>query len=317
MPVNILKHIINRLKYHTEFSDEIEITLEANPTSVEAEKLKAFKDAGINRVSMGVQALDQDDLKFLGRTHTVGESLQAVDIARNVFNNYSFDLIYTRPNQSLKNWENELTKAISYASDHMSLYQLTIEKGTQFYADFYNKNKFQMPDEELSANFYELTSNIMESNGFTTYEVSNYAKNNKECRHNIAYWQYQDYLGIGPGAHSRITKNGRKYAMMMHNKPEKWLEANLNTENGLQYSTELTDKEVAEEFLLMGMRLQKGTNTSDFQVVSNIKFDDFVNRKSLEKLVSNGLIELSGENIAATKKGVLLLNSIINELVNA
>lgn len=300
MPPSIASAIINKISSITKLDDKIEITLEANPTSVELKKFNDFKEAGINRVSLGVQSLNDNDLKFLGREHSVNEALRAVEKAQ-IFKNYSFDLIYALPEQSLEKWEKELKKALSYASNHLSLYQLTIEKGTKFYSD-YKAGKFKMPANELSADFYELTDTIMNDAGLPSYEVSNYAKSGFMSRHNMTYWRYKDYLGIGAGAHSRVTQ-GKKKAMMMIHSPEKWLNSALNNGQGLQYSEELTDEDTLYETILMGLRTKEG-----------IKYKIVENNKSIPLLINDNYLKKSNDRIFATKKGTLVLNSIINKL---
>ena len=232
MNPKLVEKIILELEKIGKFVDNIEITLEANPTSIEAQKFQDFKTAGINRVSIGIQSFNEEGLKFLGRTHSKNEAIEALEIAGNIFSNYSFDLIYARPNQSIKNWENELLSALKLAKNHLSLYQLTIEKGTSFFNDYRDK-KFTMPSDVLAASMYELTREITKAHGFVDYEISNYAKQGFESKHNLSYWNYDEYLGIGPGSHSRIDK----YAMMMIHNPENLLAKVKTDNNGIQAKT--------------------------------------------------------------------------------
>ena len=204
MDPSTVSTILNFLSKHADFSSSVEVTLEANPTSVEADKFKRFKEAGVNRLSLGIQSLIDEDLKILGRKHNATEALKAIETAANYFDNYSFDLIYARPNQTLKAWELELEQAIKLSANHLSLYQLTIEKGTPFYK-LYHDGKLPLPDQELSADMYTLTNEMLKGKELERYEISNYAKKGFECAHNLTYWRYNDYLGIGPGAHSRLT----------------------------------------------------------------------------------------------------------------
>jgi putative oxygen-independent coproporphyrinogen III oxidase len=309
MPSFIVESIIQNLSKHATIDNQVEITLEANPTSVESKKFKEFARAGINRVSLGIQSLNPDDLKFLGREHSAKEAIGAIEIAKENFARYSFDLIYALPKQTLKSWEQELTKALKLAGKHLSLYQLTIEKGTPFYSLYQNK-KFQMPNEELAKDFYCLTQDIMEGVGLPAYEISNHAKEGQECRHNLVYWQYDDFLGIGPGAHSRI--NNKAIHSIYH--PENWLDAVLNDKKIYQSSIELTEKEKICEILLMGLRLHKGINHLEFVNKTGYSFFDALNKQKLEFLLENNFLKLECDYLKTTNKGRLVLNNIINQL---
>jgi len=215
--------ILDRVQARWKIANDIEITLEANPTSVEMEKFADFRVAGVNRVSLGVQALNDDDLAFLGREHSVDEALQALEIAKAQFERVNFDLIYARPEQGLKDWEQELDRAAELAVGHLSLYQLTIERNTPFYMS-HAKGDFKIPEQELAADFYVLTQEVLEAAGLVSYEVSNHAVVGQESRHNLMYWHYGDYIGIGPGAHGRVTSGGEKYATRAHAAPQIWLD---------------------------------------------------------------------------------------------
>ena len=255
MPSFIVSNVIDKLSKISKVDVETEITLEANPTSVESSKFKDFAKAGINRVSLGIQSLNANDLKFLGREHNVNEAIAAIEIAKENFARYSFDLIYALPKQNLKTWETELRGALKLAGDHLSLFQLTIEKVTPFYSLYQNK-KFSLPSEELAKDFYILTQEIMSDRGLPAYEISNHAKLGQECRHNMIYWQYDDFLGIGPGAHGRI--NNQAIHSIYH--PENWLNTVLEGKTPIQNSISLTLEEIICEILLMGLRLKKGIN---------------------------------------------------------
>jgi oxygen-independent coproporphyrinogen-3 oxidase len=309
MPPHIAGAIIEKLAKNFMVASNVEITLEANPTSIEAEKFKAFAKEGINRVSVGIQSLNEQDLKFLGRTHSREDAIDAILIAKDNFDKYSFDLIYARPHQTLSSWEEELTGALKLAKDHLSLYQLTIEKGTPFYSAFSNK-QFTLPDENLASDLFNLTQKIMADHAMPAYEISNHAKVGSECLHNLTYWRYQDYLGIGPGAHSRIDN---KAVMMIHS-PEKWLQIVKEKGVGIQTESALSKKERIEEMLLMGLRLTDGINIKTFENRFDDRLENLLLAKNIEYLLQDNLIEVN-ENIKATSKGRLLLNQIIARLV--
>ncbi len=306
--------IISHLQTITNFNNDIEITLEGNPTSVEADKLENFKLAGVNRVSLGVQSLNASDLKFLGREHSSLEAIKAVETAQRIFDNYSFDLIYARPEQTLKDWETELTQALKIAGNHLSLYQLTIEKGTRFFSD-YSKGAFKIPDEDLAADFYLLTREIMEAHGMPAYEVSNHAKPGFESRHNMSYWHYDDYLGIGPGAHGRITKNGNKHAMMMSHKPEIWLDNVAKNNHSIQTDMLLDMDNVKDELVMMGLRVREGISRKRFVNIIGCDIEEAIPSAKIDKLRTNHLIELDEVGLRCTDKGMLLVNFIAAELL--
>ncbi len=298
----LMEKIIDALSKLASFDERIEITLEANPTSIEAQKLSDFKNAGINRVSVGIQSLNDDHLKFLGREHSSTEAKNALEIAYKTFDRFTFDLIYALPTQTLESWERELEEALKIAKKHISLYQLTIEKGTRFYSDHSNK-KFIMPTNDLAAEMYEITTEIMEKQNMPYYEVSNYAVHGEESRHNLSYWRYQDYLGIGPGAHGRFSEGENKFATQMISSPEQWMKSVSENGVGFQRKDALSNEDIRNEKLLMGLRLREG-----------VHLDVISNKSSIPSLVSNGLIEYKNEKVAATKKGLLVLNSLIEAL---
>lgn len=301
----IFEKIIAELSKKASFAQDIEITIEANPSSAEAKKFKELVGIGINRASIGIQSFSDASLKFLGRNHSASEALKTIDVAAKYFNRYSFDLIYALPEQTIDSWIVELEEALELSSSHISLYQLTIEKGTQFYKDF-KKKKFLMPTNESAAQFYEITTDILENKGLFAYEVSNYAKVGHECRHNLAYWRYQDYIGIGPGAHGRYTLDGQKVATTMIYSPNQWLKAVTEKGNGLQKSSTLTKEESLQEKILMGLRLQEGIDKSLVECSSKFPV-----------LINEGLLELNGSNIRASRKGRLFIDYIILELLAA
>ncbi len=281
-----------------------EITLEANPNSVEVEKFKAFKEAGINRISIGIQSLNDDDLKFLGRTHSSEEALKALEIGRSVFENWSFDLIYARPGQALKTWEEELKRALDLNPKHISLYQLTIEPGTAF-EKLHKRKQFILPDEDLSADLYELTREITQRYGFGDYEVSNYALPGFESKHNLNYWRYGDYLGIGPGAHGRITgKDGHKIATKQFKAPETWIDAVNHHGNGYETFDDLGGEDMMMEKILMGIRLTEGVNIEG----ANFRLSD------INAIVSEGLASFEKFVLKLTPLGRLKTNAVLKYL---
>ena len=290
-------------------SNDLEITLEANPTSVEAGRFYGYHQAGINRVSLGVQALNDADLKRLGRMHSVKEALGAFDVSRDIFHRVSFDLIYARQDQTLSSWTSELSQALSMAVDHVSLYQLTIEQGTAF-GDRYALGKLTgLPNEDLGADLFEATQDICSEHGFPAYEISNHAKDGAECRHNLIYWQYGDYGGIGPGAHGRLTINNQRHATVAFRNPNEWLQA-VDEGSGYELVEKLNPKDQASEFLIMGLRMKQGISIERYQSLSGSVLD----REKVNHLVDQGLIVNKDNTIAATNSGRAVLNYIIREL---
>lgn len=312
MPSFIVQNIIEKLSSLAVIDKNIEITLEANPTSVEANKFREFAKAGINRVSLGIQSLNPEDLKFLGREHSAEEAIAAIEVAKESFSRYSFDLIYALPKQTLKAWQEELLQALKLADKHLSLYQLTIEKGTPFYS-LYQNRKFQIPNEELARDFYSLTQEIMNDKGFAAYEISNHAKEGQECRHNLVYWRYDDFLGIGPGAHSRI--NNQAIHSIYH--PENWLNAALNNKKTEQSIIDLSLAEKIYEILLMGLRLTKGINQQEFINKTGYNFSQCLNQDRFSWLVENDFLKFENEQIFVTYEGKLVLNHIISQLTDS
>ncbi len=302
--------ILNGIARHWHVPDGIEITLEANPSSVEAERFRGYRAAGVNRVSLGVQALNDRDLKFLGRLHDVADALKAIRLARDIFPRMSFDLIYARPNQTVEDWDRELKEAVSYAVDHLSLYQLTIEEGTPFYG-LHKAGKLVVPDGEQSAVLYEATQEITEREGMPAYEVSNHARPGSESRHNLTYWRYGDYVGIGPGAHGRLTTGGAKIATATERKPEGWLEL-VEAEGHGMVDQELLEREAqADELLLMGLRLKEGVDLARWQSLSGRDPDP--DREQF--LIEHGFIErLGNSRLRCTPAGMLILDAVVADL---
>ncbi len=291
-------------------ANDMEITLEANPGSVEAGRFAAYRDAGVNRISMGVQALNDEDLRRLGRIHTVAEARAAFDIARNCFDRVSFDLIYARQHQMLDDWRAELTEALSMAVDHLSLYQLTIEEGTAF-GDRYAVGKLRgLPEDDHAADMYLATQEICEAHGLPAYEVSNHARSGSESQHNLIYWRYGDYVGIGPGAHGRVTANGTKWATETYLSPNAWLKA-ASAGSGEKERAALTLQDQASEYLMMGIRIDEGLDIDRFGALSKQPLP----QEKLQHLCELGMIELHDNRLRATKDGRAVLNAVIRELL--
>jgi oxygen-independent coproporphyrinogen-3 oxidase len=291
-------------------AQDAEVTLEANPSSVEADRFRGYRAAGVNRVSLGVQSLNDAELKALGRLHNAAEARAAVEIARAVFPRLSFDLIYARPGQTLSGWRAELDQAIAMAADHLSLYQLTVEPGTPF-AALYASGKLVMPEPDAQADFYALTQDITAANGLPAYEISNHAVPGAESRHNLTYWRYQDYAGIGPGAHGRLTVEGIKWAMMSEKHPEDWADRVETSGHGLIVDEPLSREEAADEMLLMGLRLREGLSTRRYESLSGRPFDP----KRLADLFSHGMIEsVAGNRLRATPAGWMVLDALVADI---
>jgi oxygen-independent coproporphyrinogen-3 oxidase len=318
MPPFIVKDIINKISDLGIIDSNTEITIEANPTSSEALNFLGYKDAGVNRLSIGVQALREEDLKFLGREHNVIEAREVIKLGAQIFNRFSFDLIYARPNQTLNDWLQELKEAISMAASHISLYQLTIEKGTPFYK-LYKEKKFTLPEDELATELFCATNSYLSEKGFDQYEISNYAKTGEESRHNLCYWRYEDYLGIGPGAHSRISyfedDQWQMQAFSHVSRPESWLKLVDEHSCGIQSYNRLNKQEILTEILLMGLRLKEGISDENFQKYLKTDIIDSVNLTKLNHLAKQNLIEFSPSELKTTPLGANLLNRILLELL--
>jgi putative oxygen-independent coproporphyrinogen III oxidase len=292
---------------------DTEISLEANPGSVEADRFAGFKTAGINRVSLGVQSLRDEHLKALGRVHSAADAKVAIEIARKTFARMSFDLIYARPKQSLQDWRTELTEALALAGEHLSLYQLTIEPATPFEALF-KSGKLAIPDDDLARDFYALTQDMTAAQGFPAYEISNHARPGAECRHNLVYWRYGTYAGIGPGAHGRVAINGRRHATVTERNPENWREMALSNGHGFTTTTPLSNEEQADEALLMGLRLHEGLDLAWLATLDGTR----PSASTITGLLDLGLIEHpTTERIRATPAGQLVLNAVVAELSKA
>ncbi len=295
-------------------ADDIEITLEANPTSVEAARFAAFRDAGVNRVSIGVQSLDANALRMLGRQHSAAQAIAALEVARATFPRISFDLIYARPGQTLEAWRAELRQALDLAADHLSLYQLTIEPGTQF-ATLYQRGEIVLPDEDAAAELYQATAEEAARYGLLPYEVSNYARPGSESRHNLTYWRYRDYAGIGPGAHGRLVLAGGLVSTRRHRAPEVWAERVEQNGHGTTEETPLQPVERAREMLLMGLRLTEGIDAQYFFTRAGVALQDAVDTAILEQAVEEGYIAWDERRLIATTEGRLRLDALLAALV--
>lgn len=306
--------VIDEIQRHWRISNDCEITLEANPTSAEIEKFKSFQIAGINRVSIGVQSLIERDLDFLGRKHDSGGAKRAIESAAQVFDRYSFDLIYARPEQTVSEWERELREAIALAGDHLSLYQLTIEKGTPFYMR-HERGDFKIPDEEIAGDLYEITQTLLEEAGMPAYEVSNHAIAGQESRHNLTYWRYTDYVGIGPGAHGRLTVDGKKQATRGHRAPDIWLQKVAEQGHGAHEFESLSNRDRFTECLMMGLRLEEGIPVARLEAEGGDEFKNLIDAKKIEALRGEGLLNFDGQILQATKAGLQRLNGVLAYLL--
>ncbi len=303
--------LIDRIRATWPCANDLEITLEANPTSVDAGRFRAFAEAGVTRLSMGMQAMDDESLARLGRMHTAAEGRAAFDIARAHFARVSFDLIYARQGQSLAQWGRELREALAMAVDHFSLYQLTIEEDTAFGRLFSAGKLRDLPGDDLAADMYLATQDICEAAGLPAYEVSNHARPGAECRHNLVYWRYGDYAGIGPGAHGRLTLGGRRHATEAPKAPGEWLDLVERKGAGTAAPEPLGREEEATEFLLFGLRLAEGIDPARYAALAGRALP----AQALADLQSYGMIAQDGPRIRATREGRAVLNAVIRALM--
>jgi oxygen-independent coproporphyrinogen-3 oxidase len=311
MDPDLVAAILDKVRTTWRLANDIEITLEANPSSIESGRFRAYSEAGVNRVSMGMQALNDADLRRLGRLHSVAEGRRAFDIARSVFDRVSFDLIYARQDQTLDAWRAELTEALSMAIDHLSLYQLTIEEGTAFGARHAAGKLRGLPEDEAAADMYLLTQEICDAHGMPAYEVSNHARAGAESRHNLIYWRYGDYAGIGPGAHGRLTLNGARQATDTPKAPNAWLEAAESRGTGELPRAALPRDEQAIEYLLFGLRLAEGISADRYRAL----WGQDLPQDRLDYLSDLGMIQVEQGRISATQAGMPVLNAILRELM--
>jgi oxygen-independent coproporphyrinogen-3 oxidase len=303
MPPAAVAHVLDTIAMLWEVAPQAEVTLEANPTSVEAGNFRGYRTAGVNRVSVGVQALNERDLAALGRQHTPDEALAAFRLAAQIFPRVSFDLIYARPGQSREDWRQELSRALGEQQGHMSLYQLTIEPETRYF-DLHEKGLLQIPEDDLAADLYDITQDLTEAAGLPAYEVSNHARHGHESQHNLLYWRYGEYAGVGPGAHSRLISGENRIALITEKHPETWRQKVQGGGHGIVSEEVISSEEQQRERLLMGLRIGEGVDTSQFT------FDD----ASVNGLEALGLIRTQSGRLSATQSGRRVLNAVIAEL---
>jgi putative oxygen-independent coproporphyrinogen III oxidase len=302
--------ILNAVTAHWSVAPDVEVTMEANPSSVEAERFRGYRAAGVNRLSLGVQALNDSDLKFLGRLHDVAQALKAIEIARATFPRLSFDLIYARPGQTPAMWAAELNRALKLAADHLSLYQLTIEPGTPFFA-LHRAGKLAVPDEDAAADLYGVTQEVCDTAGLPAYEISNHAVPGAECRHNLVYWRYGEYAGVGPGAHGRLKLADGRHALAAERAPEVWLEKVESWGDGLTVDDPLTAEEEGDEMLIMGLRLAEGIDLDRYCRLAGRVLDP----ARLADLLAHGMVEHTGGGyLRATRAGFYVLDAVVADL---
>ena len=306
--------VIDRVGMRWRVAPDLEITLEANPSSVEATRFADLRQAGVNRVSLGIQALDDSSLAFLGRRHNAAEALAALAVAQNRFDRVSFDLIYARPGQSIASWSSELQRAVGFGTEHLSVYQLTIEEGTRF-ATLAARGELDLPDEDTQAALYEMTQEILTATGLPAYEISNHALPGAECRHNLTYWRYGDYVGIGPGAHGRLAIDGRKLATRAHRAPEIWLERVEAHGHGAHEDVVISAGEQRDELLMMGLRLTEGVSRARLRAQLGGDFGTLFEPRRLEQLVEGGFLRLDADGLRATPAGLQRLNAVLSRLL--
>ncbi len=310
--------VIDAARRHWTPANDIEITLEANPGTVDAKRFADIHDAGVARLSMGVQALSDTDLKFLGRRHTVDDARTAWRIAAKIFDQASFDLIYARPGQTAKAWRAELSEALRETTNeglgHLSLYQLTMEPGTTMF-DAHARGEFTLPDEDEAAALYDITQELCENAGYPAYEISNHAKSEAACRHNLTYWRGGDYAGIGPGAHGRLTMDGSTRAIRQVKAPALWLKRVAAAGHGTQEEDTLAAHERAEELVMMGLRLTEGLDKDRFARLAGQPLTEVIDLAAVRRLIADGYITETPAALAAAAKGRLALNAVLRDLL--
>jgi oxygen-independent coproporphyrinogen-3 oxidase len=314
MPPATVAAVIDAIGARWSIGRDVEITLEANPTSVEAGAFADIARAGVNRISLGVQALDDAALAFLGRAHSAREALDAVAVAQRAVTRTSFDLIYGRPGQTVDAWHAELAQALTYAGGHISAYQLTIEKGTPFFAA-HRDGAFALPDDGTAADLFEVTQTVLDGAGRPAYEISNHAAPGEECRHNLAYWRYQDYAGIGPGAHGRVQIDGSIRAIENRPAPADWLSAVEQSGHGARRDDPISPEDAAVEALMMGLRLRDGIDRHQFTSRTGLGLDHVLDGAALEQMRDAGLVEIDEQSLRTTPRGRPLLNAVLERLI--
>ena len=311
MEASTVQGILDRIRATWTLANDIEVTLEANPGSVEAARFDGYAKAGVNRVSLGIQSLDAEDLRRLGRMHSVDEAARAIAIAQSTFDRVSIDLIYARQNQTLPAWRDELHRALDFGTSHLSLYQLTIEDGTVF-GQMHAKNLLKgLPEEDLSADMFELTQDITRQAGLSAYEVSNHARPGDESRHNLIYWRMGDYAGIGPGAHGRLTLDSARFATEAERQPTPWLTRTLAAPGSAETTDRLTSEDRASEYLMFALRLREGASLSRFAALAGKPLSE----QALAEVEALGLLTRDGDTIRTTDQGVMMLNGILRALL--
>ena len=313
MPPETVAALLDRVRACWSVAPDLEVTLEANPNSAEAARFRAFAAAGVNRLSLGVQALDPAALRMLGRAHDRREAIAAIEHARASFPRFSFDLIYARPCQGVAAWRRELDEGLLLAEDHLSLYQLTIEPGTAF-ATLYKRGELVVPAEDNAAALFETTQDRLAAHGLPAYEISNHARPGAECRHNLAYWRYQDYIGVGPGAHGRLTQGGVKHATRQRRLPERWLAAVESAGTGTEENAPIDRGSALEEMLMMGLRLTEGVPRAQIERAAGQDAEALFGR-NLAPLVEGGFLTLDRDRLAATAAGRQRLNAVLAALL--
>jgi putative oxygen-independent coproporphyrinogen III oxidase len=314
MPPETVAAVIKRIGECWGLAADAEITLEANPSSVETARLADVAAAGVTRLSLGVQSLDDEALAFLGRAHSAAEALAAVAVARDLFPCLSIDLIYGRPGQTPEAWSSELSEALGHAGGHLSAYQLTIEKGTPFFAAE-RAGAFDLPDEAAQAGLYALTGEMLASAGYAPYEISNYARPGEACRHNLHVWRYGDYAGIGPGAHGRLTIDGQSYASEAIPNPTGWLDSAEINGHGRRHLDPLSTKVVAEEMFLMGLRLAEGVSDEGLRARTGQGIEAWIDAEAARQLIDGGLLERDDARLRLTAAGRPLLDGVLARLL--
>jgi oxygen-independent coproporphyrinogen-3 oxidase len=311
MKAATVQGMLDRVRATWTLANDVEITLEANPGSVEAARFEGYAKAGVNRVSLGIQSLDPDDLRRLGRMHSVDEARAAITIAQSTFQRVSIDLIYARQNQSLAAWRDELQRALDFGTSHLSLYQLTIEDGTVF-GQMNAKSLLRgLPEEDLAADMFELTQDITRANGLPAYEVSNHSRPGDESRHNLIYWRMGDYAGIGPGAHGRLTLDSTRFATEAERQPAAWLDRTLADPGSAETTDRLGSEDRASEYLMFALRLREGASLQRFAALAG----EPLSTTALDEVIGLGLVIRNGDHISATDQGVMMLNGILRALL--
>jgi len=314
MRPEVVARVVEQVGKLWALAPDAEITLEANPTSADVDNFPALKEAGVNRLSLGMQALNDRDLKALGRWHSVADARRAFDAAVGVFPRVSFDLIYGRPGQTPAAWARELSEALGFAAGHLSLYQLTIEPGTAFFRE-QREGRLVLPEAEIGAHLLQQTWDLCASHGYQTYEVSNFARPGEECRHNMTYWGYREYVGVGPGAHGRINLNGSVHAAAQRRSPEGWLKDVEQSGHGTELLDALSPEECAAECLIMGLRTRYGVSAARFHELAGAGFQQGLDEDALKQFKDQGLLIEDSSSLRASPQGFMILDTLLAALI--